>query len=112
MKEGIQVFCCVNGKFFAVFVRRVMMCVLLVLLLLAVSGSEVFCAPAKQTNDKTDEYDFVLVNNSGFTFRNIWMSHPGKPNWTEQDKLKLEHQVAQTGLQNTTNYFALKKNLA
>lgn len=69
----------------------------LAVLLLFTSCSEVLCASSKQTKDNADEYDFVLVNNSGFTFRNIWMSHPGKPNWTEQDKIKLENRKLENG---------------
>ena len=52
-----------------------MLCVLVVLLLFA-SGSEVLCASSKKTDEKAEDYDFVFVNNSGWTVRNIWIRHP------------------------------------
>ena len=57
------------------YVRRIMLCVLAVSLLFA-SGSEVLCASSKKTDEKAEDYDFVFVNNSGWTIRNIWIRHP------------------------------------
>ena len=65
LKEGIYM----SG------VRRIIVCVFVVLLLFA-SGSEVLCASSKKTDEKTEDYDFVFVNNSGWTIRNIWIRHP------------------------------------
>ena len=57
------------------YVRRIMLCVLAVSLLFA-SGSEVLCASSKKTDEKAEDYDFVFVNNSGWTIRTIWIRHP------------------------------------
>lgn len=53
-------------------------------ILFTVSGSA-----AERAGIEEDEYDFTLVNTSGSTFSSIWLSHTGKPNWTDSDKLKM-----------------------
>lgn len=71
-------------------------------------------APAKQ--DKG--YDFLLVNNSGSTFRNIWLSASGKPNWTDREKIKLPNRILKDGEsmevnlpnQATVSYLSKHKN--
>ena len=76
--------------------------------------------PVKQTAPvKQDKgYDFLLVNNSGSTFRNIWLSASGKPNWTDREKIKLPNRTLKDGEsievklpnQETVSYLSKRKN--
>ena len=58
-----------NRKFFSPSSRLIMLFLLSVLIAFSLC-SEGLCA------EKADDYDFVFVNNSGWTIRNIWIRHP------------------------------------
>ena len=79
MKEGNANACSVKGKIIVLSVLAVALC-----MLFTVSGSA-----AERSGIEEDEYDFTLVNTSGSTFNSVWLSHAGKLNWTDSDKLKM-----------------------
>ena len=75
----MQMSCSVKGKIIVLSVLAVALC-----MLFTVSGSA-----AERSGIEEDEYDFTLVNTSGSTFNSVWLSHAGKLNWTDSDKLKM-----------------------
>ena len=54
-------------------------------------------APEKREAEQDKGYDFILVNNSGYTFRNVWLSASGKINWTDREKIKLPNRIFKSG---------------
>ena len=68
-------FCVIRNKFSSMSSRIAIVCMLAVLLVVSL-GSDGLCSQPKQVEDKPDDYDFVFVNNSGYTVRNIWIRHP------------------------------------
>lgn len=85
----------VKKRRFTRFTQTVMF--LLLVSLVVASDSSTLCAATKQEADKDDEYDFMLVNNSGSTFSKIWLSHSAELNWTERNRLKLSNGRLESG---------------
>lgn len=69
----------IRGKILVLSAVAVTLC-----MLFTVSGSA-----AGRAKIEEGEYDFTLVNTSGSTFSTVWLSHAGKLNWTDSDKLKM-----------------------
>ena len=80
----------INRKFFSPSSRLIMLFLLSVLIAFSLC-SEGMCA--EEADQKADDYDFVFVNNSGWTIRNIWIRHPASMHKGEIDIRSAEGKI-------------------